>query len=167
LEKYPQLAAVKCTPCSSNPGTVKIVVFPNVSLVPQDNIFRPQIDAFTQDEIERFLPTISSPFVKFTIVSPDYEMKEIRSTIVLKQEYHDDEYYRGVIIEELINYLTPWLNDPMNVSFDSIIPEEHDILFFLEKLEYVDYIKTLDIYNKSASSDSDTGHTIKITIEKE
>ncbi len=167
LEKYPQLAAVKCTPCSSNPGTVKIVVFPNVSLVPQDNIFRPQIDAFTQDEIERFLPTISSPFVKFTIVSPDYEMKEIRSTIVLKQEYHDDEYYRGVIREELINYLTPWLNDPMNVSFDSIIPEEHDILFFLEKLEYVDYIKTLDIYNKSASSDSDTGHTIKITIEKE
>ena len=68
LEKYPQLAAVKCTPCSSNPGTVKIVVFPNVSLVPQDNIFRPQIDAFTQDEIERFLPTISSPFVKFSFI---------------------------------------------------------------------------------------------------
>lgn len=171
LEKFPQLAAVKCISCSSdekqNSGTVKIVVFPNVSLIPQDNIFRPQIDAFTQTEIESFLPTISSPFVKFTIACPEYEMKEIRSAIVLKQEYHDDEYYKGVIKEELINYLTPWINNPMNVSFDSIIPEKQDILFFLEKLKYVDYIKTLNIYNKSASSDSNTGHTIIITIEKE
>ena len=167
LEKFPQLAAVKCIPCSSNPGVVNIVVFPNVSLVPQDNIYRPQIDAFTQQEIESFLPEISSPFVEFTISCPEYKTMKIECEIVLKQEYHDYDYYKEVIKEELINYLTPWINNPMSVSFESFIPEKQDVLFFLEKLEYVNYIKRLDISVKSESSDSDTGHMIKIIIENE
>ena len=166
LEKFPQLAAVKCTPCSSNPGTVNIVVFPNVSLIPQDDIFRPQIDAFTQHEIENFLPTISSPFVKFIISHPEYVTVKIVCEIVLREGYHDGKYYEGVIRNELNNYLTPWQSNPMNVSFDSIIPEEQEILFFLEKLEYVDYIKKLSV-SKPVSSGSNTAHTIKITIEKE
>lgn len=168
LEKFPQLAAVKCIPCSSDEnsysGTVKIVVFPNVSLIPQDYIFRPQIDAFTQTEIENFLPTISSPFVEFAISCPEYKNVKITSSIVLKQGYNDLAYYAEVIKEELINYLTPWLNNPMNVSFESINPEKQDVMFFLEKLEYVDYIKELTVESKLASSD--TRYEIVITINE-
>jgi len=157
LDKFPQLVAVKCIPClDSNPGTVSIVVFPNVSLIPQgDNIRKPIIDAFTRSEIEDYLKTICSPFVTIVIKDPKYIEIKINCTIRLKKEFHDHEYYKKLINEELINFLAPWRVDPLNISLISHIPTVMEMKYFLEKLKYVDYIKDLNVTSMPPNSKAD------------
>lgn len=170
LEKFPQLAAVKCVPCSNNkyPGTVKIVVFPNVSLIPQSKISQPKIDAFTQNGIYNYLKTICSPFVKIEIHNPSYNELTITGKITLRKEYHDHAYYLKLIEEALTNYLAPWKSDPTNINLITHIPTNLEIQYFLEKLEYVDFIKELSVKPETKNEEALTVITyksIEITIE--
>lgn len=169
LERFPQLAAVRCVPCSSDDsGTVKIVVFPNVSLIPQGDIRKPQIDAFTKNEIEHYLKTICSPFVNIEILNPSYKEVDITGKITLRKEYHDHTYYLKLIEEALTNYLAPWRSNPMNISLTTHTPKNLEIQYFLEKLEYVDFIKELSVDSKSLNEEEltiITYNSIEITID--
>lgn len=169
LERFPQLAAVRCVPCSSDDsGTVKIVVFPNVSLIPQGDIRKPQIDAFTKNEIEHYLKTLCSPFVNIEILNPSYKEVDITGKITLRKEYHDHTYYLKLIEEALTNYLAPWRSNPMNISLTTHTPKNLEIQYFLEKLEYVDFIKELSVDSKSLNEEEltiITYNSIEITID--
>ena len=170
MEKVPQRAAVKCVPFSNNkyPGTVKIVVFPNVSLIPQSKISQPKIDAFTQNGINNYLKTICSPFVKIEIHNPSYNELTITGKITLRKEYHDHAYYLKLIEEALTNYLAPWKSDPTNINLITHIPTNLEIQYFLEKLEYVDFIKELSVKPETKNEEALTVITyksIEITIE--
>ena len=169
LERFPQLAAVRCVPCSSDDsGSVKIVVFPNVSLIPQGDIRKPQIDAFTKNEIEHYLKTICSPFVNIEILNPSYKEVDITGKITLRKEYHDHTYYLKLIEEALTNYLAPWRSNPMNISLTTHTPKNLEIQYFLEKLEYVDFIKELSVDSKSLNEEEltiITYNSIEITID--
>lgn len=173
LEKFPQLAAVKCISPSTKdnkyPGKIKLVVFPNVSLIPQSDISKPQIDAFTRNEIENYLKTICSPFVKIEIHNPSYNPLKITGKLTLRKEYHDHAYYLKLIEEALLNYLAPWRSDPLKFSLITQVPTDLDIQYFLEKLEYVDYIKELSIESNAKSTNDLTVITSsnqnEITIE--
>lgn len=149
LEKFPEIATVKCISNVDIEGNVKagnvlIIVTPNCNLIKQDNPLQPSIGNELINSILDYLKEIASPFVSINISSPHYVEAKIRCSVKLKEGYDDTSYYKSVINKELIKLIAPWSDNSQDVSMVNEV-NESKIMYFIENIQCVDYVENFSI----------------------
>ena len=156
LEAYPEIYKVKClnhtriggSLSEGNliyneiaPGHVSVITIPNLSERNDTDPLKPYTKKSTLNSIKEFLEDRSSCHVNIHTAQPDFEEVKVKCTIWLHKEYTDVNYYKEVIQEALLQYLSPWaFEDQAELEFGGSI-HESVLIDFIEELPYVDYLK--------------------------
>jgi len=151
LESHPNVAAVKCVPCTGTdgrfvPGGISIVLVPDTAAIPQKNPLRPQVDLSTVKSVEETVRSRCSPFVSYSVINPKYQAVKVCCTLKLQNGCADTSYAVERIREKLVEFLSPWNGADPHSGFD----HNHNtskIVHLIETMdEYVDYILDVQIY---------------------
>lgn len=145
LEKFPQIALVKCSRATGengliNAGSVTLVVIPKCGCFRQKNYCEPKISEELRTQVIDYLKDIASPFVDIRIADPIYVKMSVTAEVDLKSEYVDEKYYKSLITERLVKFIAPWSDDSSDAFFTAR-KSESDIVSFLENIEFVDSVK--------------------------
>lgn len=160
LESHPNVAAVKCVPCTGTdgqfvPGRIAIVLVPDTAAVPQKNPLRPRVDLSTVKSVEETVKSRCSPFVSYSVVNPKYQAVKVCCTLKLQDRCADTSYSVERIREKLVEFLSPWNGICEHRGFD----HNHNtskIIHLIETMdEYVDYILDIQIYLDGIIQDGD------------
>ena len=152
LEKFQKIYKVKCLNhtgfyyndtseifCENFPGHVTIVPIPDLKNKTNINPLRPYTPIGLLTNIEDYLKTITSPFVKLHVRNPKFE--EIRLSFKVKFTDHlDVSAYHQILNLDIEKYLSPWAyQDGAEISFNGKIIKSV-LLNFVEERSYVDYV---------------------------
>jgi hypothetical protein len=154
LQEFPQIYKVKCLnhtevriKASSEddneiaPGHVTVVTVPDLTNLNAVNPLRPQTSLGILEEIKLFLEQYTSPFVNVQVKNPKFE--EIQLDFKVKFIGDDTSYYHDVLINDLEQYLSPWVNGgTQNIDFGGRISKSV-LLNFIEERTYVDFVTCL------------------------
>lgn len=143
LEAFPALSLVRCLHSSSATGTrkVELVVVPKTHK-PGD--LAPTVNLAQKKEMETLLRSKASVFSDICVVDPDYEPVSISCEITLMPGLTDVKEYAARIADALVDYLVPWSCGNQDIDMD-YSTNESSILYFLEKLPYVDNVRHLEV----------------------
>lgn len=146
LEKFPQIALVKCSRTTGedgliNAGSVTLVVIPKSGCFRQKNYCEPKISEELRTQVYNYLKDIASPFVDIRIADPIYVKMSVTAEVNLKRGYVDVKYYKSLITERLVKFIAPWSDDSSDAFFTAR-KSESDIVSFLENIEFVDSVKS-------------------------
>lgn len=151
LQHFPKVHKVKCINHASansyyQPGSVLIIVVPDLTNQNAVNMLQPRVDKNTLDEIYTFLTKHTSSWAEVSVSNPFYEAVKISVRIKLKTGY-EFNYYQKLINQQLQQFLSPWIkNAGSEIYFGGKITES-TIVKFLEGLEYVDFITDLYLFH--------------------
>lgn len=152
LEQFPQLFKVKCLNhsgfysqknkehfCENYPGHVTIITIPDLKNKTNINPLRPYTSIGLLRNIQDYLQTIISPFVKLHVRNPVFE--EIQLDFEVKFYNNLDEaFYLRLLNEEIERFLCPWAyNAETEIAFGGKI-RKSAILNFVEERPYVDFV---------------------------
>lgn len=148
LEEFPEVNRVKCLPntnhkLKSEPGNVLIVIVPFVERFERSSHI-PSLPRNYLEKVKRFVKMKTSPFAKVEIMNPIYEEVKLKFNVRFKRGINY-RHYTEVLQNELIAYFSPWLfksNSQLNFGINI---RGASIIYFLEKLPYVDVITNLGI----------------------
>ena len=130
-----------------SPGEIRIVVIPDIR---NDNIFnpyKPKVSKAVRNEIETHVNQLNSLHVDARVVNPTYEEVKVKVKVRF-QENLDEVYYLNQLKTDIASYLAPWAFDQNAlVEFGGTI-NESKIIFFMEKLSYVDYVADVILYHR-------------------
>jgi len=152
LEKFQKIFKVKCLNqsgfylkngaevfCENYPGHVAVITLPNLQGNTNINPLRPYTPIGLLNNINAYLKTITSPFVKLHVKNPQFE--EIQ--LDFKVKFHDhleESFYLQLLNTEIEQFLCPWAYDnKVEISFGGII-HKSALLNFVEERPYVDYV---------------------------
>lgn len=148
LEKFPQVAKVKCFPhlCSDRskhrrvrPGHILIIPLPHLNPGGHVNQ-KPNLSGHLIHEIQHYIEQFASADVKISVENPVYEEIQVRCTVALKAQYNHHRF-RGRYIEQInqaiCDYLSPWNPRGQHLHFGWRI-QQHNIVSFLHELDYVE-----------------------------
>jgi hypothetical protein len=151
LENFPEIHKVKCIPYTDAngayaPGKILLVV------IPDEPVLQPVVGDATIHEIKAFIKKHSSPFVanrdNIQVDNPKYEEVRVACTVSFGAEFSDGSYYRDRLKEDLILFLSPWMDNRSTVDFrTSITPAQ--IVYFIETREYIDSVDLLEVKVKA------------------
>lgn len=146
LENFPQIVYARCTSTSSEnndyqPGSVKITLSPDCKLVNQKDKYKPEVPKRVLNDIRSFLDRACSPFINIDLCNFKYKEMKVFCEVRLRNEFSDSSFYRDKINTSLIEFIAPWISNKENILAYKT-KNVGDIYFFLENLEYVDYIKS-------------------------
>ena len=121
------------------PGHVLIVPVSNLRNKAVIDILKPRTGRRTLLQIEEYLKKITSPFVHVHAKNPKFE--EIKTSFNVKFYTGTDKgRYLKQLNDDIIQFLTPWAYDESKeVVFGGSV-YAFNIINFIEKLDYVDYI---------------------------
>jgi len=151
LEKFPSIHKVKClnhtnTKSEIAPGSVSIVVIPDLRNKNAVNPFEPKTGSYTLIDIKEYLCNYISPFIELNVQNPVYEHIQVDFKVGFHLGY-DEGFYGNLLNEEIKKFLSPWAFDEgRDISFGSIIYKS-DILSFIEKRPYVDFVTDFRFYH--------------------
>lgn len=148
LEKFPQVAKVKCFPhlCSDRskqrrvrPGHLLIIPLPHLNPGGHVNQ-KPNLSGHLINEIQHYIEQFASADVTISVENPVYEEIQVRCTVTLKAQYNHHRF-RGRYIEQInqaiCDYLSPWHPRGQQQHFGWRI-QQHNIVSFLHELDYVE-----------------------------
>ncbi len=152
LEKFQKIFKVKCLNhsgfytkndedifCENYPGHVAIVTIPNLYHNTNINPLRPYTSVGLLKQIENYLKTIISPFVKLHVKNPQFE--EIQLDFNVK--FYDnlsESFYLQLLNTEIEQFLCPWaFNNTIEITFGGKIYKSA-LLNFVEERPYVDFV---------------------------
>ncbi|MUG97765.1 hypothetical protein F7734_37840 [Scytonema sp. UIC 10036] len=152
LEKFPQIYKVRCINHGQfvdspeqlyelAPGSVTLAVIPDLSQRSTTNDLEPKININLLQEIEKYLASLSSPWVMIKVVNPQYERIQVEMQVKFKSPYDSNfGYYQRELQQAIIGFLTPWTVDTgADINFGGKVYRS-SILKFVEEQYYVDYI---------------------------
>jgi hypothetical protein len=145
------------------PGHVLIVPIANLRNRNALNPLQPKTSRRLMLEIEQWLKTLVSPFVKIHVRNPVYE-QVITSFRVKFISGSDKGFYLKQLNEELVRYLTPWAFDEnADVQFGQKVYASN-IINFIEERPYVDFITDflMGVCKSDCCVDTDTEVNIAI-----
>ncbi len=154
LQQFKYLHKVKCLNHSTyhtnqSPGDVLIVVVPDIKNQNVFNVYEPQISANKLSEIETYINTLNTSLVTAKVVSPKYEPV----TVTLDAKFYtglDNNLYTKTLKEDIARFLAPWAFDTeASISFNNTLYAS-EMIFHIENLEYVDYIKNFSFTHNGA-----------------
>lgn len=159
LDRFPLLHRVKCFTANTlyhevtedkqkyivPPGSVKIVVIPDINSPQVRNILRPKVSISVLASIQRYLKSITSPFTEIEVMNPFYEWVRVIARVKLKDGLIDEGFYLRQLNDELRGYLTPWIWNPdTNAPFGNSVFESR-IMSFVESRPYIDFVTGFSI----------------------
>lgn len=126
--------------CENYPGHVSIITIPDFRGRSGINPLRPYTPAGLRKNIDNYLRTICSPFVKLHVENPQFE--EVQFDFKVKfHEGFDESFYTILLDEEIEKFLTPWAYDTSReIQFGNTIIKSV-VLNFIEERPYVDYVR--------------------------
>ncbi|MCX2680325.1 hypothetical protein OOZ15_10270 [Galbibacter sp. EGI 63066] len=157
LEGFPEVYKVKCIShtmgLSANsyrrdleiaPGYTVVAVIPDLTKLKSGNQLEPKVPVSLLEKISRHLRKKTSPFARIKIMNPRYEYVNVTIAVTLhKGKSHS--FYSKKLKEDITLFLAPWfLGDSEKIAFGQVVLFS-DIVGFVEQLEYVDYIKNLEL----------------------
>ncbi len=148
LQEFPELLIVKCLSIEDQQHhmpempDITIIVVPCQASNGLFNTLEPKVDLATLYRIQAFVQRTISSFVKAEIRNPVYE----RVKVVCKVRFsggHDNQnenLYLQMLYDDIKRYLCPWLfGEAANFKVGSVLYRS-EILNFINRLPYVDYI---------------------------
>ena len=164
LEKFPEIFRVKCVNHSSKdqslalyPGQVMIVVINKLQNNRKKNEFTPKVSKQLLREIQRYLESVASPFVKFEVTGPIYEEVKVNVEVKFSKDC-EKGIYLNKLQRDLRNFFSPWLfNKAEDVKLGGMIPSSK-VIDFITKKEYVEGIGNFSILKYTGK-----GSTLTIT----
>ncbi len=164
LQNFPEIHKVKCLNHTSSvlqnnkrktrylsPGNVSLVVIPDIVNRNVFDIYKPRVSKATLNRIQDFFHNLISPLVQLTVLNPEYE--EVR--VVLKVQFvigFDEVHYKEVLKNDLTRLLSPWAFDRQASIRFGISLHKSVVIHFVEKLEYVDFVSDLKLFQMNAST---------------
>lgn len=147
LERFPQIAAVKClrgmdADGNLKAGSVLILVVPDPRYIKKSEgefCCCPMVDSALQCEVKNYLEEVKSPFVSIEVCSPSYVVQTVQAGVRLKPGYSESSC-KDFINEQLRKFIAPWSDNSSSASFSNKKKTVSDIVFFLENLECVDCV---------------------------
>lgn len=172
LEKFPSVYKAKCinhsayTPAASEfaPGSVTVIVIPNLRNKNAVNPLEPRTPAGTLKEIRDYLSGIVSPFAaeKLQVINPLYEKIKTEFEVEFLNGY-DRGYYTVELGKDIVKFLSPWaFEECADMVFGGRL-HRSVVLNFVEKRPYVDFVKDFRMY--TIIKNADKTETIKETAE--
>ncbi|TVQ05325.1 MAG: hypothetical protein EA359_03425 [Balneolaceae bacterium] len=158
LEQFPEIYKVKCLNhtrrCTASlkelsPGDVTLVLIPRLSALAGKFRLQPRVSQDLMDRVEEFLKSRMPLHANLQIASPDYDEVSFRFDVMFKPGL-DFNHYKLRTEEDLLKWLTPWVFDSSaDVQFGESL-YIYDVIHFLEKLGYVDYVENLGMFHHPA-----------------
>ena len=152
LEKFPEIFKVRCINhsgfyfkgseevfCENYPGHVTVITIPDQQKKTNINPLRPYTPVGLLQDINDYLRTIISPFVKLHVKNPAFE--EIQFDFEVKfYDNLDEAFYLQLLNDEIEKFLCPWAySSQAEISFGGKI-RKSAVLNFVEERPYVDYV---------------------------
>jgi hypothetical protein len=153
LEAFPGIAKIKCLVGneSSVAGTARVIVIPRINTSqPLLKRLQPKASSFFLDQVRQFLSGHSSFFTTVLVSNPDYEEVLTDFKVKFKTGF-DPVFYLEKLNEDIVRFVSPWaFNEKTALHFDAEIYRS-EIMYFIEKLPYVDYIADFKLFHLSTT----------------
>ncbi len=152
LEQFPEVYKVRClnhtrTGCEHAPGRVKLVVVPNLRNKNAVNPLEPRLSLARLESIRAYLQELASDFVTLEVKNPDYEKVQVEFNVRFHAGY-DQGYYTGQLEEDIIGFLSPWLqDDAADLTLGGRV-HRSAILDFVEDRDYVDFVTDFKMFHR-------------------
>lgn len=157
LQEFNYLHKIKCLNHSTNesfkaPGEVLLVAIPNIIDQNVYDIYKPRLSQSKLNAIETYINKLNTLHVEAKVVSPDYE--PVAFTLDAKfYEGLDANYYAKQLRNDLTQYLSPWAFDrEQPIPFGNALYAS-EVIFYIENLDYVDYIKDFKMSHAGGEKD--------------
>jgi hypothetical protein len=158
LEAFPGIHRVKCIPHAkpgswSAPGHVTLVVIPDLRNHNARDPLQPRVDADTIARITEYVEQRAGLDLHVWVRNPVYQRVQLAFEVQLHAG-HEFDHYRAELENALIRVLSPWAFDPQrSLEFGGRI-HRSQLLHFVERLNYVDYLTNFRMYTLDASGRS-------------
>ncbi|MCI5149275.1 MAG: hypothetical protein D3916_07800, partial [Candidatus Electrothrix sp. MAN1_4] len=146
LERFPQIYKVKCIPANeSRPGTVEIVVIPDIrNRLPADP-FEPKAPVNLLEDIHSYLERMAPDSANIVVKNARYVPFRVRMGVRFRQGY-EEGHHIDLLQNELNRFLAPWAYaEGADIVFGGKIYAS-SIIDFVERLSYVDYLAQLNFF---------------------
>lgn len=152
LEAFEDVYKVKCLNHTKEnnfhaPGEVSLVVIPDIVNNNAFDIFQPRLSTAKRNEIQAFINQKNSFFVTAKVINPDYEEIQITTDVKFHRGY-DENFYRGVLEEDIKKYLSPWAYEETKGLNFGITFHRSKITDYIEQLPYVDFLSDLKVWHR-------------------
>lgn len=157
LQEFNYLHKIKCLNHSTrssfkSPGEVLLVAIPNIKDQNVYDIYKPKLSQTKLNAIETYINKLNTLHVNAKVISPVYE----EVTIILRARFYeglDANFYTKQLQQDLAQYLSPWAFDKdKNISFGNAMYAS-EVIFYIENLDYVDYIKDFKMKHDEQEKD--------------
>jgi len=168
LQEFPGLFKAKCLSYTNyiddfnnlKPGSVKLVVIPDVRRGNAGNRLQPISNLAYLDEIKQFiLENNPTPFLDEDTVfvsNPVYETLLVDCKVAFMPG-KDPGFYRNQLEEEIRRFLSPWAYvEGKDITFGGKIYQS-EILSFIESRDYVDYVINFQLYHRFRGTNTTSG----------
>ncbi|WMJ72684.1 baseplate J/gp47 family protein [Cytophagaceae bacterium ABcell3] len=159
LENFPRIYKVKCLNHTSgdnyqSPGYIEIVVIPDTVNQKVYDMFQPRVSQAVRDQIQDFVSARSSFHVRVKVLNPLYREVKVKLKVKFKAGY-EENYYRQEIRQEINRFLAPWAYEKETLPEFGNSLHKSLLIHFLEGLEYVDYLRDVEIQVKGSGGEFD------------
>lgn len=157
LQEFNYLHKMKCLNHSTRtsfkaPGEVLLVAIPNIKDQNVYDIYKPKLSQTKLNAIETYINKLNTLHVNAKVISPVYE--EVK--ILLEARFYeglDANFYAKQLQQDLAQYLSPWAFDKnQTISFGNAMYAS-EVIFYIENLSYVDYIKDFKMQHNGEEKD--------------
>jgi hypothetical protein len=125
---------------------VLLVVIPDLRNRNAIDPLQPKVDANTLSQIVESVQSCTGMQVKLHVKNPSYQQIQIHCNVQFHIGY-EFNYYREVLRQDLIQFLSPWLYDrKRQIAFGGKIYKSV-VLNFVEECNYVDYVTDFRMYS--------------------
>jgi len=164
LEKFQQVYKVRCINhagvytgiddtgelseifCETYPGHVTIITIPDFKNKTGINPLKPYTPASVRKNIDEYVHTIISPFVKLHVINPQFEEIQLEFEVTFHENL-DPSFYRQLLDEEIEKFLTPWAYTAGHeIIFGQKIIKSV-LLNFVEERPYVDFVTCFKMHH--------------------
>ena len=149
LQEFNYLYKANCLPHTKDndflaPGEVEVVVIPSVVDQNIYDIYQPRISKAKRNDIEAYINMLNTLHVCAVVTNPDY--REILVSLCVRfYKGKDQNFYQKQLQQDIAKFLAPWaFEQTADINFGGEL-HESKMVHYIEKLDYVDYIKDLEL----------------------
>jgi hypothetical protein len=129
-----------------NPGEVTVILVPDLRNKNAVDVLKPRLSASALLEVTKYLEEFTSDFVKVYVENPDYEEIIVNARVKFRK---DPVFYKKQLNEDLKKFLSPWAFQSGEDIFFTGKVHISNLIFYMEQLQYVDYVESASISRKS------------------
>ena len=127
-------------------GHVSVITIPNQNNNTNVNPLRPYTPIGLLNNINVYLKTITSPFVKLHVKNPQFEEIQLDFKVNF-YEHLDVSFYKTQLNNDIEQFLCPWaFNNTRDISFGGKIYKSA-LINFVEERPYVNYVTCFKMYH--------------------